>query len=113
MIRRYATPRLCPRPRTVPLRRVSRYNVKVDLELIDRFMLIPGSGHSARFAVNGELFAQMSLDKKVSEDTTEGRLVLYNVNTVYLVPCCSTASSSSTTAQQLRVGLYRRMLAGL
>jgi len=60
--------------------------MKVEMKSIERFMLLPGMGQPARFAQNGELFARLVLDKQVCEDTTEGRLVLFNVNTVILLP---------------------------
>jgi len=63
--------------------------MKVELQSIASFMLVPGSGQPARFAQNGELFAHVALDKKVCEDTSEGRLVLFNVNTVILLPVCA------------------------
>ena len=60
--------------------------MRVKVESIERFMLVPGTGQPARFAQNGELFAHVVLEKQVCEDTTEGRLVLFNVNTVVLLP---------------------------
>ena len=63
-----------------------RYSMRVKVKSIERFMLVPGTGQPARFAQNGELFAHVVLEKQVCEDTTEGRLVLFNVNTVVLLP---------------------------
>jgi len=60
--------------------------MKVQVRSIERFMLVPGMGQPVRFAQNGELFAHIVLDKRVSEDTTEGRLVLFNVNSLILLP---------------------------
>jgi len=69
--------------------------MKVELQSIERFMLLPGTGQPARFAQNGELFAHVSLEKEVCEDTTEGRLVLFNVNTVMLLPLSTDLSKQS------------------
>ena len=71
------------------------YNMKAEVKSIERFMLVPGSGQPARFAQNGELFACVSLDKQVCEDTSEGRLVLFNVNTVILLPVSSDINKQS------------------
>jgi len=60
--------------------------MKVEVTSIERFMLCPGMGQPARFAQNGEMFAHVVLDKRVCEDTTEGRLVLFNVNNLLLLP---------------------------
>jgi len=66
--------------------------MKVELQSIKSFMLVPGTGQAARFAQNGELFAHVALDKRVCEDTAEGRLVLFNVNSVYLLPVAKDAT---------------------
>jgi len=60
--------------------------MKVEVQSIERFMLLPGMGQPARFAQSGELFAHVVLDKRVCEDTTEGRLVLFNVNSLIMLP---------------------------
>jgi len=60
--------------------------MKVEVQSIERFMLLPGMGQPARFAQNGELFAHIVLDKRVCEDTTEGRLVLFNVDSLIMLP---------------------------
>ena len=59
-------------------------------------MLVPASGQPARFAQNGELFAHFVLDKRVCGDTTEGRLVLFNVNSVILLPVSTDDDKQST-----------------
>jgi len=69
--------------------------MKVELKSIERFMLLPGTGQPARFAQNGELFAHVALGKQVCEDTTEGRLVMFSVNTVILLPVSQDLSSQS------------------
>jgi len=69
--------------------------MKVEVKSIERFMLVPGSGQPARFAQNGELFACIVLGKQVCEDTTEGRLVLFNVNTVILLPVSADMNKQS------------------
>jgi len=76
--------------------------MKVEVKSIERFMLVPGTGQPARFAQHGELFAHVCLDKQVSEDTTEGRLVLFNVNTVVLLPLSTDLNKQSSV---VRLGL--------
>ncbi len=63
-----------------------RYNVKASLQMVNRFLLMPSSVSTAKFAQGGELFARMKLNSDLSEDTAHGRLILQNVNTVYLAP---------------------------
>ena len=63
-----------------------RYNVKSTLQLVDRFMLMPSTVSTAKFAQNGELFAKLRLNSDLSEDTSHGRLILQNINTVYVAP---------------------------
>ena len=47
---------------------------------------MPSTFTTAKFAHGGELFACMQLNGDVSEDTAHGRLILQNVNNVYLAP---------------------------
>ena len=49
-------------------------------------MLMPSSHSEAKFARTGELYAYLKLNGTVSEDTAHGRLILQNVNTLYLAP---------------------------
>lgn len=41
---------------------------------------------TAKYSNNGELFASISLGRELSEDTSEGRLILMHCNSVYLYP---------------------------
>ena len=66
---------------------LARYNVKGQLQCVDRFMLMPSTVSTAKYAQNGELFARMKLNSDISEDTSYGRLILQNVHTVYLAKC--------------------------
>ena len=63
-----------------------RYNVKASLQVVNRFLLMPSSISTAKFAQGGQLFARMKLNADISEDTSHGRLILQNVSTVYLAP---------------------------
>ncbi|CAH1794723.1 unnamed protein product [Owenia fusiformis] len=65
---------------------IARFNVKTTIQLVDRFMLAPSNVSTAKYAQGGELFARMKLVSDVSEDTSHGRLILQNVNTVLLAP---------------------------
>ena len=49
-------------------------------------MLMPSTVSTAKFAQNGELFAKLRLNSDLSEDTSHGRLILQNINTVYVAP---------------------------
>ncbi|XP_013382941.1 probable helicase with zinc finger domain [Lingula anatina] len=65
---------------------IARYNVKTALQIVDKFILLPANNATAKYAVNGELFARMKLNTEISEDTSHGRLILQTVNTVLLAP---------------------------
>uniref|UniRef100_A0A674MH22 Helicase with zinc finger n=1 Tax=Takifugu rubripes TaxID=31033 RepID=A0A674MH22_TAKRU len=64
---------------------VSKFNIKVNLQLVTSFML---TGHSvgAKYAQNGQLFARFKLSETLSEDTLAGRLVMTKVNSVLVLP---------------------------
>jgi len=75
----------------------------VELSSIERFMLLPGMGKPARFAQHGELFAHIVLDKRVCEDTTEGRLVLFNVNSLILLPVSADLKHQSAVVSVISI----------
>ncbi|XP_023676139.1 probable helicase with zinc finger domain isoform X1 [Paramormyrops kingsleyae] len=64
---------------------VSKFNIKVNLQLVTSFMLTGVSG-GAKYAQNGQLFARFRLTETLSEDTLAGRLVMTKVNSVLLLP---------------------------
>uniref|UniRef100_A0A670I1P7 Helicase with zinc finger n=1 Tax=Podarcis muralis TaxID=64176 RepID=A0A670I1P7_PODMU len=64
---------------------VSKFNIKVQLQIVANFMLTGVSG-GAKFAQNGQLFGRFKLTETLSEDTLAGRLVMTKVNAVYLLP---------------------------
>ncbi|KAM4691302.1 putative helicase with zinc finger domain [Rhinophrynus dorsalis] len=64
---------------------VSKFNIKVQLQLVASFMLTGVSG-GAKYAQNGQLFGRFKLTETLSEDTLAGRLVMTKVNAVYLLP---------------------------
>uniref|UniRef100_A0AAR2L770 Probable helicase with zinc finger domain n=1 Tax=Pygocentrus nattereri TaxID=42514 RepID=A0AAR2L770_PYGNA len=64
---------------------VSKFNIKVNLQLVSSFMLTGISG-GAKYAQNGQLFARFKLAETLSEDTLAGRLVMTKVNSVLLLP---------------------------
>ncbi|EPY86444.1 hypothetical protein CB1_000313047 [Camelus ferus] len=72
---------------------VSKFNLKVQLQILASFMLTGVSG-GAKYAQNGQLFGRFKLTETLSEDTLAGRLVMTKVNAVYLLPvskekeCC-------------------------
>lgn len=63
-----------------------RFNVTASLQLVDRFLLIPGSLSSAKYAREGELFAHLKFEDVLSEDSVAGRLILQNCQTAWLAP---------------------------
>ncbi|NP_998431.1 probable helicase with zinc finger domain [Danio rerio] len=64
---------------------VTKFNIKVNLQLVTSFMLTGISG-GAKYAQNGQLFARFKLTETLSEDTLAGRLVMTKVNSVLLLP---------------------------
>ncbi|KAA0705294.1 Zinc finger domain [Triplophysa tibetana] len=64
---------------------VSKFNIKVNLQLVNSFMLTGISG-GAKYAQNGQLFARFKLTETLSEDTLAGRLVMTKVHSVLLLP---------------------------
>ncbi|XP_077460409.1 putative helicase with zinc finger domain [Stigmatopora argus] len=64
---------------------VSKFNIKVNLQLVSSFMLT-GLSVGAKYAQNGQLFARFKLTKTLSEDTLAGRLVMTKVNSVLFLP---------------------------
>ncbi|XP_053231317.1 probable helicase with zinc finger domain isoform X1 [Podarcis raffonei] len=64
---------------------VSKFNIKVQLQIVENFMLTGVSG-GAKYAQNGQLFGRFKLTETLSEDTLAGRLVMTKVNAVYLLP---------------------------
>lgn len=63
-----------------------RYNIKTSLQLVNRFLLVPGALSGAKYAQGGELFARMKLDDELSEDSAGGRLILMSSNVAWLAP---------------------------
>lgn len=64
---------------------VSKFNLKVQLQILASFMLTGVAG-GAKYAQNGQLFGRFKLTETLSEDTLAGRLVMTKVNAVYLLP---------------------------
>uniref|UniRef100_A0A3Q3FA03 C3H1-type domain-containing protein n=1 Tax=Labrus bergylta TaxID=56723 RepID=A0A3Q3FA03_9LABR len=64
---------------------VSKFNIKVALQLVTSFMLT-GISVGAKYAQNGQLFARFKLTETLSEDTLAGRLVMTKVNSVLVLP---------------------------
>ena len=55
---------------------ISKYNVQVELELAQKFLLLPAGFSSVKQAPEGTLFAKMTLEDsylELSEDTAAGR----------------------------------------
>ncbi|XP_061778836.2 probable helicase with zinc finger domain isoform X2 [Nerophis lumbriciformis] len=64
---------------------VSKFNIKVNLQLVNSFMLT-GISVGAKYAQNGQLFARFKLTKTLSEETLAGRLVMTKVHSVLFLP---------------------------
>uniref|UniRef100_A0A673CGR6 Probable helicase with zinc finger domain n=1 Tax=Sphaeramia orbicularis TaxID=375764 RepID=A0A673CGR6_9TELE len=72
---------------------VSKFNIKVNLQLVTSFMLT-GISVGAKYAQNGQLFARFKLTETLSEDTLAGRLVMTKVNSVLVLPLGREGASS-------------------
>uniref|UniRef100_A0A3Q2YQU4 Probable helicase with zinc finger domain n=1 Tax=Hippocampus comes TaxID=109280 RepID=A0A3Q2YQU4_HIPCM len=72
---------------------VSKFNIKVNLQLVSSFMLT-GISVGAKYAQNGQLFARFKLTKTLSEDTLAGRLVMTKVKSVLFLPLGSEGFNS-------------------
>ncbi|XP_043941030.1 probable helicase with zinc finger domain [Protopterus annectens] len=73
---------------------VSKFNIKVNLQLVASFMLTGVSG-GAKYAQNGQLFGRFKLNETLSEDTLAGRLVMTKVSAVYLLPLTKEKSTQT------------------
>uniref|UniRef100_A0A8C5R894 Probable helicase with zinc finger domain n=1 Tax=Leptobrachium leishanense TaxID=445787 RepID=A0A8C5R894_9ANUR len=78
---------------------VSKFNIKVQLQLLSSFMLTGVSG-GAKYAQNGQLFGRFKLTETLSEDTLAGRLVMTKVNGVYLLPITKEKSVQSQSTKE-------------
>ncbi|XP_033744648.1 probable helicase with zinc finger domain [Pecten maximus] len=67
------------------LESISRYSLNTSLQLVNRFLLVPGMISGAKYAQDGELFARMALEDRLSEDYAGGRLIL-NSTLAWLTP---------------------------
>ncbi|XP_066443394.1 probable helicase with zinc finger domain [Eleutherodactylus coqui] len=78
---------------------VSKFNIKVQLQLVASFMLTGVSG-GAKYAQNGQLFGRFKLTETLSEDTLAGRLVMTKVNAVYVLPVSKEKSAQSQGSKE-------------
>nr|CAI5864892.1 unnamed protein product [Callosobruchus analis] len=67
---------------------IAQYNLTTRLQIAHSYILSPNSmaASTAKYSSNGELFASVNLGKELSEDTSEGKLILMHCNSVYLCP---------------------------
>lgn len=63
---------------------ISRFNVTTSLQLVNRFLLMPSTLSTAKYAHGGELFARMKLEDDLSEDSMGGRLVLQSSHVAWV-----------------------------
>ncbi|XP_041363275.1 probable helicase with zinc finger domain [Gigantopelta aegis] len=63
---------------------IQRYNIRTSLQLVNRFLLMPGAMSTAKFAHDGQLFARMKLEDNLSQDSMGGRLILLNAQTAWI-----------------------------
>lgn len=84
---------------------VARYNLTTNLRITSTYLLAPSgmATSTAKYAHSGELFALLTLTKAVSEDTSEGRLILNNCNRVYLATASSAPANNTTDKEKRRV----------
>ncbi|CAI9614935.1 unnamed protein product, partial [Staurois parvus] len=79
---------------------VSKFNIKVQLQLVASFMLTGVSG-GAKYAQNGQLFGRFKLTETLSEDTLAGRqVVMTKVNAVYVLPVSKDKSPQSQGSKE-------------
>ncbi|XP_037940519.1 probable helicase with zinc finger domain [Teleopsis dalmanni] len=65
---------------------IARYNVRTKLTVISKYILTPAgtATSTTKYSISGEFFALMRLGKDISEDTSAGRLILFNCSSVYI-----------------------------
>ena len=81
----------------------------MSLQLVNRFLLMPSTVSTAKFAQSGELFARMKLNADISEDTSHGRLILQNVHNLYVAPYDpeNPEEQDPSTVSTMSAGLYK------
>lgn len=80
------------------LENIARYNVQTQIQVVDKFMLVPGAvSGGGKYAHDGELFARLQLKESLSEDSAGGRLIM-NSQVAWL----SLVSTTPVPAGQLR-----------
>ncbi|XP_014678859.1 PREDICTED: probable helicase with zinc finger domain [Priapulus caudatus] len=82
---------------------IARYNVTTKLQIINRYLLMPSTVSTAKYAQGGELFARMKLIAEISEDTAAGRLLLNNVQTVVLAPLSPDGKPKDNKVYEVKV----------
>uniref|UniRef100_A0A665V716 Probable helicase with zinc finger domain n=1 Tax=Echeneis naucrates TaxID=173247 RepID=A0A665V716_ECHNA len=88
---------------------VSKFNIKVNLQLVTSFMLT-GISVGAKYAQNGQLFARFKLTETLSEDTLAGRLVMTKVNSVLLLPLGREGHHSSQPPPGVKERVYEAVI---
>lgn len=73
---------------------VYRFNVSASLQLVNRFLLMPGALSSAKYTREGELFARLKLEDVLSEDSMAGRLILQNAQIAWVAPAVDTSDGN-------------------
>lgn len=80
--------------------------MKVNLKLVDRYLLIPGALSAAKYAQSGEMFARMELVDNLSEDLLAAKLVLQSCNTAWISPCNNTDENSPKKVRSFLLGSF-------
>lgn len=78
-----------------------RFNVKTSLQLVNRFLLMPGALSTAKYAHDGQLFARMLLEDDLSEDSMGGRLILMNSQMALIAPAVTDAEGKLMKTDQV------------
>ncbi|PVD39317.1 hypothetical protein C0Q70_01946 [Pomacea canaliculata] len=73
---------------------IQRFNVSASLQLVNRFLLMPGALSSAKYTREGELFARLKLEDVLSEDSMAGRLILQNAQIAWVAPAVDTSDGN-------------------
>ncbi|KAK7502369.1 hypothetical protein BaRGS_00006322, partial [Batillaria attramentaria] len=86
---------------------VQRFNVTASLQLVNRFLLMPGSLSSAKYTREGELFARLKLEDVLSEDSVAGKLILQSAQMVWIAPA---SQNTADPSQKPKTKVYEAMI---
>ncbi|XP_076449410.1 putative helicase with zinc finger domain [Babylonia areolata] len=83
---------------------IQRFNVTGSLQLVNRFLLMPGALSQAKYSREGELFARLRFEDVLSEDSSAGRLILQNAHSAWVAP--APPADGSDAGQKAKIKVY-------